>query len=74
MAPPRACTSTVRRLRPAQSLPPYQPQTANPLVIGQSEPGDNWYFPGRLEEAAVYGSALSATQVQHHYSVATTGH
>jgi len=30
--------------------------------------------PGQLEEAAVYGFALSPTQIQHHYSVATTGH
>ncbi len=51
----------------------YQAQTSNPLEIGQSEPGDNLYFPGRLEEAAVYGTALTATRVQHHYSVGTTG-
>jgi N,N-dimethylformamidase beta subunit-like protein/concanavalin A-like lectin/glucanase superfamily protein len=52
----------------------YQAQSGNPLEIAQSEPGDNFYFPGQLEEAAVYGTALSATQVQHHYSVGTTGH
>jgi hypothetical protein len=51
----------------------YTAQTSNPLEIGQSEPGDNLYFPGRLEEAAGYGTALTATQVQHHYSVGTTG-
>jgi hypothetical protein len=52
----------------------YQPQTRNPLEIAQGEPGGNAYFPGQLEEAAVYGLALSPTQIQHHYSVATTGH
>jgi hypothetical protein len=51
----------------------YQPQARNPLEVGQSEPASNLYFPGMLQEAAVYGSALSATQVQQHYSVGTTG-
>ncbi len=52
----------------------YQPQTGNVLEIAQGEPGDNLYFPGQLEEAAVYGTALSPAQVQRHYSVGTTGH
>ena len=52
----------------------YAGQTGNALQIARSEPGDNLYFPGQLEEAAVYGAALSAAQVQHHYSVGTTGH
>jgi hypothetical protein len=52
----------------------YQAQAGNALEIGQSETGDNFYFPGQLEEAVVYGTALSATQVQHHYRVGTTGH
>jgi hypothetical protein len=51
----------------------YQPQTRGPLLISQSQPGSSSYFPGQLEEAAVYGTALSPTQVQHHYSVGTTG-
>jgi hypothetical protein len=51
----------------------YAGQTGSVLEIGQSEPGENFYFPGQLEEAAVYGAALSATQVQRHYSVGTTG-
>jgi hypothetical protein len=51
----------------------YQPQTRNPFEIAQSEPGGNIYFPGQLEEAAVYGTALSPSQIQRHYSVATTG-
>ena len=51
----------------------YTGQSTNPLQIGQSEAGDNFYFPGQLEEAAVYGTALSLTQVQRHYSVGTTG-
>jgi hypothetical protein len=51
----------------------YQPQGRNPLEIGQAEPGSNFYFPGQLEEPALYGAALSPTQVQRHYSVGTTG-
>ena len=51
----------------------YTGQSTNPLEIGQSEAGDNFYFPGQLEEAAVYGTALSLTQVQRHYSVGRTG-
>jgi hypothetical protein len=52
----------------------YQPQAGNVLEIAQGEPGDNFYFPGQLEEAALYGTALSPAQVQRHYSVGTTGH
>jgi hypothetical protein len=51
----------------------HQPNTRNPLEIGQAEPGSNFYFPGQLEEAAVYGTVLSPTQIQHHYSVGTIG-
>ena len=51
----------------------YQPNIANPLEIGQSEWGSALYFPGQLEEVAMYTTALSAGQVQHHYSVGTTG-
>jgi len=52
----------------------YQPQTGNVLEIAQGEPGDNFYFPGQLGEAALYGTALSPAQVQRHYSVGTTAH
>jgi len=51
----------------------YQPQIGGMLEIAQSEPGDNLYFPGQLQEAALYGTALSSTQVQHHYRVGTGG-
>ncbi len=52
----------------------YQAQTVNPIEIAQSEPGGNLYFNGWLQEPAIYGTALSATQIQRHYSVGTTGH
>src|SRR5207245_172118 len=51
----------------------YQPNTGNSREIGQAAPGGNFYFPGMLEEAAVYTTALSPAQVQRHYSVGTTG-
>jgi hypothetical protein len=51
----------------------YAPQTTTPLQMAQAEPADNLHFPGRLEEAAVYSTALTAAQVQRHYSVGTTG-
>jgi hypothetical protein len=54
--------------------PDYQPQTSNALEIGQAEPADNFYFSGQLQEAALYGTALTPAQIQRHYSVGTTGH
>ncbi|MFN8483698.1 MAG: LamG domain-containing protein [Anaerolineae bacterium] len=46
----------------------YSPNSYNYLVFGQAEPGQNFWFPGALDEAAVYNVALSATQVQTHYN------
>ncbi len=51
----------------------YHPQTSNALTIGQSEPGDGFYFPGSLDEAAEYGAALSAIQVQNDYLLGSRG-
>ena len=51
----------------------YQPQTAKPLAIGQSEPGSGFFFPGSLDEPAVYGSALTASQIQNDYVLGTQG-
>jgi hypothetical protein len=45
----------------------YQPQTINALTIGQSQPASNFWFPGTIDEAALYGRALSAVEVQNHY-------
>jgi hypothetical protein len=50
-----------------------QPNSRASLEIGQAEPGANLYFPGQIQDAAVYGTALSPAQVQRHYSVGTTG-
>jgi hypothetical protein len=52
----------------------YTPQNSRALEIGQGEPGSGLYFPGRVDEAAVYNHALSTTQVQTHYRIGTTGH
>jgi len=45
----------------------YNPQTSAALAIGQSEPGAGFWFPGRLDEPAVYNTALSASRVQIHF-------
>jgi hypothetical protein len=39
---------------------------ANPLFIG-SAGGHGEFFPGAIDEAAVYDRALSATEVYEHY-------
>jgi large repetitive protein len=49
----------------------YQPQLTRALMIGQSEPGPSFFFPGTIDEPAVYGKVLSAAQIQNHYTVAT---
>jgi hypothetical protein len=51
----------------------YTPQAANPLAIGQGQPGNGFWFPGAVDEAAVYDTALSAARVQAHYRAGTTG-
>jgi hypothetical protein len=51
----------------------YQPNTRGSVEIGQAEPGSGYYFPGQIQDAAVYTTVLSPTQVQRHYSVGTTG-
>src|SRR5262249_19693161 len=53
----------------------YSPNTSRPLRIGAGAPENatpNYYFPGRIDEVAVYASALSPTRVQAHYNAATT--
>jgi Concanavalin A-like lectin/glucanases superfamily len=49
----------------------YLPQTTQPLAIGQGAPRDGFWFPGLIDQAAVYGSALTASQVQNHYLIGT---
>jgi hypothetical protein len=46
--------------------------TTNPLVIGSWD-GASEFFTGTIDEPAVYGSVLSATQVRAHYVAGTTG-
>jgi glucose/arabinose dehydrogenase/PKD repeat protein len=42
------------------------------LAIGRYNPTYGLYFPGSLDEIAVYSSALSPAQVSAHYAAATT--
>jgi Concanavalin A-like lectin/glucanases superfamily len=43
--------------------------TTRPLGIGATDTGGTWagFFPGSIDEAAVYSSSLSSTRVQAHY-------
>jgi len=48
----------------------YVPNVSAPFSIGaRSDAAFNW--PGKAAEVAMYGSALSATQVANHYAAAT---
>jgi hypothetical protein len=44
--------------------------TANPLYLGSWAGGEE-FMTGTIDEAAVYGKALSATQITKHYAAAT---
>jgi hypothetical protein len=45
--------------------------TANPLYLG-SWGGSEEFFSGTIDEAAVYGKALSAARIAEHYAAGTT--
>ena len=49
--------------------------TAAPLNIGRgaNDQSGAFYWPGSIDEVAVYGTALTASQVLDHYALATTG-
>jgi large repetitive protein len=46
--------------------------TSNPLYLG-SWSGSSEFFPGTIDEAAVYNKVLGASAVASHYNAATTG-
>ena len=50
----------------------YQLNTARPLRIasGNTDGAANYYLPGRVDEVAVYGSALSAARISAHFTAA----
>ncbi len=52
-------------------VPNYTPTTTKSAYIGAIPPG-GWLFDGYIDEAAIYGTALSAEQIQHHYQVGLT--
>jgi PKD repeat protein len=56
----------------ASSAAAYLANTLRPLRIasGNTDGPANYFLPGRVDEAAVYGSALSATRVQAHFAAA----
>ena len=51
----------------------YTPNTTRPLRVaaGRTESSAQYLLPGRVDEVAVYGSALSAARVQAHYDSGT---
>jgi PKD repeat protein len=54
----------------------YLQNTARPLRIATGATdltSPQYYLPGRVDEVAVYGSALSAARVQAHYAAASSG-
>jgi hypothetical protein len=60
-------------LRASGAVASYTPNAAQPLTVGQGPPDNGFWFPGRIDEAALYGAALSPARVQAHYATATTG-
>jgi glucose/arabinose dehydrogenase len=57
----------------ASSALAYSPNAARPLRIGagRTETAADYFFPGRIDEVALYGTDLSAARVQAHYQAAT---
>jgi hypothetical protein len=54
----------------------YVPNSLYPMSIGagaNDTTAGNYFFPGRIDEVAIYTNALSATQVQSHYAAAFPG-
>ena len=51
------------------------PNAVAPLNIGagRNEASPTFYWPGTVDEVAIYATPLTATQVQGHYVAATTG-
>jgi hypothetical protein len=56
----------------SSTISSYSPQTSLALVIGQSEVGTSYFFPGSVDEPAIYAVPLSASQVQNHYLVGSS--
>ena len=50
------------------------PNTARPLRIGAgaTESAGDYWFPGTVDEVAVYNAALPAATVQQHYAAGTS--
>jgi hypothetical protein len=52
----------------------YSPNTSRPLRLGagKNETNSDYEFPGRLDELAIYPTALTDTRVQAHYQAGTS--
>lgn len=49
------------------TLDPYAGFLSN-FQIGAVDPSGDWGFPGKIDEVAVYGDALTASQIAAHYA------
>jgi hypothetical protein len=55
----------------------YAPSTASDLLIGASNfpgPAEHLFFPGVINDVAVYDAALDSHTIQSHYLTMMTGH
>jgi PKD repeat protein len=59
----------------ASSGAAYSPNAQRPLrmAAGATDRAPDYFLPGRVDEVAVYGSALAGTRVQAHYAAGTSG-
>lgn len=60
----------------SSSQPGYVPSTWNPFCIGGSlwtSSGPSRYFPGAVDEVAIYTNDLSSTDIGTHYTYGTSG-
>jgi hypothetical protein len=60
-------------LRASQNSSVQLTPNSQALNIGRSGADNSYYFGGQLDEVAVYGTALSATRVQAHFTPSTGG-
>jgi hypothetical protein len=55
----------------ARAVSSFNANATTAFMIGKGQPGDGYYFPGRVDEAAVYDRALSADRILAHFQAAS---
>src|ERR687885_415418 len=61
-------------LRASGAVGAFTANASQPLTVGQGPVGNGWFFPGRVDEAALYGAALSTARVRAHHAVGTSAY